>query len=1453
MSDARKRTVFPCRTPATLRGVRWRTVLSATALGAVYAVVDPVMAAEVSFEPPPVVDAVAKSDAEINLWLTRATTAVQSGKPDDALPFIVRILKADPGAMATTNGVVYRPARQLALNLLAVLPEKTLTAYRLQADAWTGVPSGQMPPPADLAALETLYRTALPGGAVTAAAGQRLAGLYLDQERFVAARTVLRRLLDEGAPDAAQRPDLLARLVLACSRIGDDAQAQEAWTALQQSGATSRWAFLEAELRRPRPLASTPVNAWTMAYSNPARSGAATEESADRGSVTAWSLRWSVDLGPGLVRRGLSVESRTNLPPILSLSGDVAVTRMTGKLLRPSDDVVFAGNRGWVNGFEECVTLDLDSGHAIRRVPHVDDDPANTGPGAMDGAWAFGNRLNRALSVIGTTVYCIEDNYRSAFRSGAVEQREWDGKRFVYRTLPNGNALAAYDTEMGRLRWRIGREVSTNTLGSVRAKWLVNGVRFAAAPVPCGGLVVVPVEDDFGLCIVGLDADSGAPVWRTRLTAGVPSVGPRGALVNITVDGTSAYICAGNGFIYAFDGCDGSVRWASLCPRPGDTPADARPARDRNRELPWEESLVLVEGDTIVAMPEDSVDILALDRRRGTRLWTAAKPDGVDYMVGRRGATLIAAGRQAVVGVSLTDGRERWRTPIEGSTGRGTLWGQQVLIPCNRTILRLSAADGAALEPARAHTTEDLPLGNLYANGDQLLVTGLERLYALVDARPLLARLQERLSQQPAAETYAERGARYAGLGQYPEAVADLREAWTRQRGMPAESTARAALLNALWQAARQVPARTETFCAEARSIASTPVEQAESIWRWGQCRERAGDTNGAIAMYATAFGAPDEPLAPQGHERDWSVSSHRLAARRLSALLADPGMGTPLSASGQAEGVALLEQPAAQALAAFGSKAGTADLTELATFFAGTRAGTAAALKAAKLATARGDLGTAEAILQRSLALTAPASRMELAKALAQLYERMKWPKGAARLRDDWPRLGGGTPLPDFLARAPTLSAGAPPPPWRLRWRTSLPARSSMLPVGGGLYYHTTNQTGCLDFETGKPRWQVHRVFGAVRGYDTDWSDRHLLLVFTGDAGGCVDVWSGMLMTHDLFKGRPEWVHDSGGHDRNPMSLSRIGLATVRYGESDTLLAGVDVLTGHASWRRGDVDSLHGWWTPAFVEPAMRIFLMSHDWDTGGRIATETDLWTGETKPPRIFDPGEYTAWTRRMSSREGRDDPFAGDRGVPVLNDRRLTVKNLRTGATLWSSPPELAVSSHLVLPGGFVAVYGDANEWVVLDGEDGHVVCRAAGGPARLNRAERIGDAIIVAGEALPGTNTVVVFDRVGKRIAFQGQLPQSMPVKGFVASLPNHLLATVPTNNRPSLAVVNEKGQCVGPWQLPRPEDVRKESSPNYTAVIVDGLILMSDYQQGSVLAYEHDPDGDGKPPAAGAAP
>ena len=1403
---------------------------------------------------PPVANAVAEVDSDANMWLARFRAAMRSGEPENALPLLLRLLRAGPAAMGSTNGVTYRPVRKLVIESLRELPESALEVLLLQKEALTKKPAGRAPSAMDLAALETVHGTSLPDAAA-AEAGRRLAGFYLDQARFVSARRVLLDLLDEYPPDLVPRAELLPRLVVACARVGDSARAQWAWDELQKQGETNRWASLAEELRLAAPQAALASNVWPMAYGGPLREGAVLRPGAEPAGCDQWILIWGVNVGPGIVRDGHNPEGATNLPAKYCVGRSYATTCMTEKNYRPSDDFVFAGNKAWVNTFGECLAVDLVSGRAVQRTPHVTDNPANDPPGAADGVWVFGNRLNRAASLIGQRVYCVEDNYRSSFKPRSRERMEWAGGRYVARALPCGNALAAYDADTGRLVWRVGREVPAKTPEKNQRRWCANALRFAAAPVSCAGLLLAPVEDESGSGVAGFDADSGALVWRTRLTSGFPSAEPRASPVNVTVDGACAYVCGGKGAVSALDGYDGTVLWTTLyapsavvaasnavnadgsilwanryvplCVSSGIIPVD----RGIKPQTKWEESLTLVVGEALVAMPEDSGEILAINRRTGLPLWKQRKPEGVNYVVGRRGTRLIVAGKQCAACVDLTDGREQWRALLAGSTGRGALYGSEVLIPYGRRILRLRLEDGTALEPARAQTPDDLPMGNLYVNGNQLLVTGLERLYALADARPVLTRLAESLAQQPTAAAYAERGRVYAGLERDADAVADLREAWKRQRGSAAEAGARAELLTALWGAAEQDPGRTESLCAEAREIAVTAAERAETAWRWAQGRERAGDTNGALSMYAALASDPDASLTPTLGDSDWEASAHRLAAQRIRTLLAGDAVNRG----------ALLEEPAAQALAKLGSSAGSSALVELATFFPGTRAGQQAAIRAVQLASGRGDLGTAAAILQRTLALAAPSNRVLLAEQLVRLYERMKWPTGAVQLRDEWPRLGAGTPAPESLTRAAANAIGAPLPPWRLRWQKRLPGGTELRHVAAGLFYWNgeAKHTGCLNVENGQVRWRKDGVFATITGYATS-DDSHLLLAFTGDRAACVDVWSGAVMTDGLFRGTWEWLCDSGGHDHSPMTLSPIGMTTVNPPGSYANFAGVDVLTGQVAWRRRDMDTLLDWlmWSMPVSRSAESVVLSTIETDET-RLAVALDPWTGAVTGRRSYDGGVFSEWAQRMAGKIGSEDVHAMERGSILLQDRRLSVKNLRTGAVIWRSAPELGIVRYTVMSGGLIAALSDADELLLLSGEDGHTVFRSTGTRFIFDTAVNIGSAVYAYRATGNGSNEVMVIDPAGGRIVFQGRLPQdTSPLTVGGAGASEQLLASVERSDGGWLQVVNNRGEDTSPWRLPRSEDLRSTPRVRYYPVFADGLILMIGDNQ--VLAYEHDP-------------
>jgi outer membrane protein assembly factor BamB len=1031
--------------------------------------------------------------------------------------------------------------------------------------------------------------------------------------------------------------------------------------------------------------------------------------------------------------------------------------------------------------------------------------------------------------------------------------------------MPCGNALAAYDTATGKQLWRLGREFPPGAQGKAGDRWRVNAIRFVSSPVACAGRLLATVDDGVSLGVVALDAESGAAVWRTHVAYG--SMESLLRMTPLTVDGAAVYLCSGKGVVSALDVYDGTVLWSALYDSLGETVVTNAPDSGKDdapvADVPppvgrgWEENLVLVEGNAVVALPADARELIALHRRSGALLWRRPMPEGVDYAVGRRGSSLVGAGARAVACVDLGNGRERWRKAISGSTGRGVLRGQEVLIPCDRRIQRLRLEDGADLGSMPAQTLDDLPLGILYVRGDQLLVAGPERLYALVGADAVFAELREQLARQPTAEAYAKRGGMLAGLGRHVEAVADLREVWKRQRGSAGEGAARARLTEELYRAAEQDPGAADRCRAEARDLAVSDKERAEAAWRVAQASERKGDTQAALALYAAQLTSPDARIRCGP---DWEASARLLAAHRIRTLLARDEAGLR----------ALLEKPAEQALARLGPQAERAALVEVATLFAGTAAGKAAALQAAQAAAGRNDFGIAAAILQRALALSPASFRTELAGELARLYERMKWPRGVARLREEWPRLGGGAPLPGLLASvatnaAPPAGASLPLPPWRLRWKKG-PNMNGNIIVPSGLLYSQLSGTvgqvhvvnfGCLSLETGMPRWQkngsgaftvpetsLDNGFTSVGGDRIqlrEWEAGQLILSLTGS----LDIWSGAVITNDVF------CNSFNSNAYGGVFAALLSEVSVRVVSRDTVLMGEDMLTGTCAWM------LAGGPDPGV-------------WRGGGSTVVGTML--APDGSPSVFpQTGHFLARTRDNREHVALD-PMTGAvlsrRSLDVANNRdlavwtghafgawsvtngggRLIAKDLSAGVTRWMSPPDLAIVKHQVMARGTVLVETQAGELLLLDGANGKVLSRS--GKARFNFAwaDSKGDVVVAARPAENGSEIMALDPAVGTPI-FQGTSSNMFETVAFFgASMTNTCLVKDRSLGRTHLLrVVRGSGENPNGWCLPLPADRQHADRCFPRPFFTRDLIVVQDQSGSTILAYEHDPGEGAKKP------
>ena len=165
----------------------------------------------------------------------------------------------------------------------------------------------------------------------------------------------------------------------------------------------------------------------------------------------------------------------------------------------------------------------------------------------------FQNRLARTISLIGENVYCIENETTAP------------ANRYGYRRggQVKGNALAAYECKTGKKLWRIGS--TTDETGAFHS------LRFMTAPVRAGSHLLVPAEGtsgaDKGLSLLALDAATGKLKWKFKTgdkrRAGIGGWGKvkRGIDSSAAVVGGVVYFGCWDGFVYALEAEDGSLKW----------------------------------------------------------------------------------------------------------------------------------------------------------------------------------------------------------------------------------------------------------------------------------------------------------------------------------------------------------------------------------------------------------------------------------------------------------------------------------------------------------------------------------------------------------------------------------------------------------------------------------------------------------------------------------------------------------------------------------------------------------------------------------------------------------------------------------------------------------------------------------------------------------------------------
>ncbi len=362
----------------------------------------------------------------------------------------------------------------------------------------------------------------------------------------------------------------------------------------------------------------------------------------------------------------------------------------------------------------------------------------------------------------------------------------------VYATLPGDvvpyygfesarsvTELLCLDLDSGRVIWRSNQDTHGESFTELH---------FDSSPIVANGRVYVVgrrrrsfgFEDCYLHCF---EASDGTPVFRTHLgSASTGTFGSRQATMGIpTLVGDTVYVATNLGSVAAVSANTGTVRWLRLYKR--DLGAASRStAWPADAIDPWEFNPVLVSGDRLVCLPNDSSTLLVLSRADGRLLHAAPLADLSELrtLFGIRDGVLCGSGSE-VVCYDVASGTLRWTSPFtreEVPIGRGTWVGDRLLVPTEADLLSIDAANGA--RTSLPWNTDAEP-GNLVALPDRLIVAGGSTVSVYVRKSEIWAALHERMAASPDDPAPALDLAEVAfGSGETQQAIEALGQAVAR-------------------------------------------------------------------------------------------------------------------------------------------------------------------------------------------------------------------------------------------------------------------------------------------------------------------------------------------------------------------------------------------------------------------------------------------------------------------------------------------------------------------------------------------------------------------------------------------------------------------------------------------------------------------------------------------------
>lgn len=732
--------------------------------------------------------AMLKTDPELASLLKKADEYKKDGNYQVASKYWQAVLERSGDTLYSDDGETYFAMTEKVESVLAELPEDGLRSYRISADAKAREIMAQAKGEFDVETLSKIVKTYFISSLGDDAAYQ-LAGIFLDQYDFVAATRLLRKIVDQYPQPSVSLSDVWLKLAVAYTYLGDLEMAQ---TALEESAKASAADSQTLEAvqnlvdQAPK-LEDRTASArdWTMRMGTARRFGVMSplpEDFLQGDLVSDWQFfmppeqLFDNDTSKGRVFIGADAYSEL---------AENSVKQKESKMIeswrsygwRPSGHLLFQGDNVVFKTGGDFVVWDRNPGEEYKWRPlwfnfYVEDEGSRTlrqmitaygggtrkrsQPNEPSHILYFSDQIQHSYSIYRNSLYNIEGEIYELGTTPSAAKTANAGYRWGQMPRRNRiNALTSYDMATGKLKWRQPppKELkqpaeSDETSDSEEVLDPFDSVGFMSAPVGVGDLVLVPVSQAGSMFMYAINAETGELAWKSYL-CDEPSGGSQPfSPMELTVDGSSAYISCGTGVVFALDPLTGTIQYARRYERTGkDDPSLQGVGISGTMIMDgWETDMVIPMGNILLLFGSDYDNVWAIDRQSAKFLWkTDNRPFGnkFDYLIGIYGDKIYLGGTNSIAAISIrAQGRWEWVEEFrdEKSLGRAMLTENGLYVPIEDSIAHYSLegknGQGEQLARVGVRTGSGAPVGNLYSDGEKIWVVGGNRLYKLAAAPP---------------------------------------------------------------------------------------------------------------------------------------------------------------------------------------------------------------------------------------------------------------------------------------------------------------------------------------------------------------------------------------------------------------------------------------------------------------------------------------------------------------------------------------------------------------------------------------------------------------------------------------------------------------------------------------------------------------------------------------------